>query len=61
MIDESRDRWLTDGDCTKCRRQKFCSNPCKRHNGAVQREFMGIVAGAIIKTMVEGAKRRRDN
>lgn len=60
-MDETRDRWLTDGDCTKCRRQKFCSKPCKRHKGAVQREIMGMVAGAMIKTMVEGAKRRRDD
>ena len=22
------DQWLLNGDCTKCRRDKFCSKPC---------------------------------
>lgn len=51
MVDESRDRWLTDGDCTKCRRQKFCSKPCKRHKGAVQREIAGAFANAMLKAL----------
>lgn len=60
-MDDNRDQWLLDGICSKCRRQKFCSKPCKRHKGAVQQELMEMVAGAMIKTMVEGAKRRRDD
>lgn len=60
-IIENGDRWLTDGDCTKCRRKKFCSKPCKRHKGAIQREITGMIAEAMINTMVKGAKRRRDN
>lgn len=25
----SNERWLTDGDCTKCRMQSYCNKGCK--------------------------------
>lgn len=28
MDDESRDRWLIDGDCTKYRRKEYCRTEC---------------------------------
>ncbi len=28
MSDESRDRWLIDGDCSKCRRKEYCGTEC---------------------------------
>ena len=28
MDDENRDRWLIDGDCSKCRRKEYCSTEC---------------------------------
>lgn len=24
------DSWLTDGNCSNCRREKYCSTPCKK-------------------------------
>lgn len=24
-----KDRWLTDGDCSKCRRESYCTKACK--------------------------------
>lgn len=61
METENRDRWLIDGNCTKCRRQKFCSKPCKRHKGAVQRELMGMMTSAMIKVMIGGTNRKGDD
>lgn len=28
MDDENRDRWLTDGDCSKCRKKDYCGTEC---------------------------------
>lgn len=36
--EEDRDRWLSDGDCSKCRRAKHCRKPCtmqKRRKQAI--------------------------
>lgn len=30
MSDELRDAWLIDGNCTKCRREKYCSKLCTK-------------------------------
>jgi len=30
MKPADNERWLTDGDCSKCRRAKYCSKPCTR-------------------------------
>lgn len=27
---EDNERWLSDGNCTYCRRAKYCSKPCTR-------------------------------
>lgn len=24
------EQWLLDGDCSKCRREKYCSKPCTK-------------------------------
>lgn len=41
---ENNERWLTDGDCTKCRRQKYCSKPCKRSENRRQAEMAMAIA-----------------
>lgn len=28
---ENNERWLTDGNCTKCRRADYCSKKCSAH------------------------------
>ena len=28
---ESSDQWNLDGDCDKCRRNKYCGSTCKAH------------------------------
>lgn len=56
---EDRDQWLSDGICNKCRRQKFCSKPCKRHKGAVQRDIASMISDAMVQTILRSSKRRR--
>lgn len=28
-MEESNERWKTDGDCSKCRRKLYCGKDCK--------------------------------
>ena len=34
-MNENADRWKTDGDCSKCRRQKYCGKRCRANRQAV--------------------------
>lgn len=34
---ESNEQWLLNGNCNKCRRQKYCSKGCKRNKISTQR------------------------
>lgn len=43
MSDESRDRWLIDGDCSKCRRKEYCGTEC----AASKRRTYGYLMEAI--------------
>lgn len=53
----SADQWLEEGNCDECRRQKYCSKPCKAHKIATQRMIRDLIlektGAAIIK---EGLK-----
>lgn len=43
------EQWLLDGDCDKCRREKFCSKPCKRG----QMRQRAYIAGAVMKAFAK--------
>lgn len=45
---ENNERWLIDGDCSKCRRQKHCSKPCRRAKNRQQAAIMGMLTSAMI-------------
>lgn len=38
-----RDRWLIDGDCSKCRRSNYCSKECKLHRAHRKREMWDTI------------------
>lgn len=43
MKPADNERWLTDGNCGKCRRKSYCSKPCtrqKRRRNAIMMEFI---------------------
>ncbi len=45
---ENSDRWLIDGDCSKCRRRQYCSKDCtkrKRSMNRMIRDFIGVNTG----------------
>ena len=37
------EEWLTDGDCDKCRRKKYCKTPCKAHKERFVRRVNNIM------------------
>ena len=51
------DQWLQGGDCNICRRQKYCSNPCKMSKMRRERITQKLITEAIAKRLFgkEGA------
>lgn len=47
--DAEGDQWARDGDCSKCRRQKYCSKSCKAYKVRQDRIFRKIFAEAVAK------------
>lgn len=45
------DQWLLLGDCSICRRRKYCSKPCTKGKRRRNAEFGAMVAEAMIKVM----------
>lgn len=43
------EQWLLNGDCSKCRREKYCSKPCTR----CKRETKAMMKALVAKTMNE--------
>ncbi len=58
------EQWNLSGDCSICRRNKYCSHPCtkrKRVDRAVTRsmvaDMMNIATGGIMKEAIEKTTR----
>ena len=51
-MSSNNEQWLTDGNCNECRRQKYCTSPCKpkrlenKRNGVYRNYFSGITNSA---------------
>lgn len=56
---EDNERWLSDGDCSKCRRQSYCKKPCtvkKRRYRQLIRDFILNKTGiAEVKDAIDDA------
>ncbi len=35
-MNEDNERWLSDGDCSKCRRKNYCQTACTRSKRALE-------------------------
>lgn len=38
------EQWKRDGICSRCRRQNYCSKPCKRNETRVKSEIAAFIA-----------------
>ena len=43
MPDHS-EQWLLDGLCNECRRQDYCTKPCKRNKVRIEREVNAYIS-----------------
>lgn len=44
---ELSEQWLLDGDCSKCRRVKYCKKPCTKMKRIAQYEMRRMIRSAI--------------
>ena len=47
----SNDQWKTTGDCTRCRRQKYCSHQCTANKRAAQKEIANTIISYLVKKL----------
>lgn len=47
---EPNEQWKLEGDCKKCRRQRYCTKGCKANRVASERFVNRIVAEALVNT-----------
>ena len=47
----SNEQWKTDGDCTKCRKQKYCSKPCNANKKATNKWLTNHIANYFAKKL----------
>ena len=52
---EDRDRWLSDGNCDYCRKEKYCSKDCTARKRA-KREIMRQILMKYLKSNNEEEK-----
>ena len=45
------EQWLLEGDCSVCRRKRYCTKGCKKNRIAKERQINAIITNAIIKRL----------
>lgn len=46
---EEYEQWKLDGNCAKCKRQRYCTKGCKRNKEAKEQEISNVLMSAIAK------------
>lgn len=41
------EQWLLNGDCSKCRREKYCHKPCTRHKRETKAMIHSLVSSKL--------------
>lgn len=40
---QDNEQWLLDGDCSKCRKNNYCSKPCTRHKRMINFRIKSLI------------------
>lgn len=56
-----KERWLSDGDCSKCRRESFCSKQCKPAKLKERAEVANAIADDVRAVLQENGIDDTDN
>ena len=57
---ENREQWKTEGDCTKCRREKYCRHQCRPNRERYHRAICYAVIEALEKAMNKPVKLKQE-
>lgn len=53
MVDTT-EQWKLEGDCSKCRRSKYCNKACKAHLSSFENDVKEVIANSKLgKRMLE--------
>lgn len=50
---EETEQWLFSGDCSKCRREKYCSKQCRKAASRERGILYSAMASAVLKVLSE--------
>ena len=50
----SNEQWKSGGDCSKCRRKKYCKKECSEHKRLVNRVIRQSAAKIITNVFMKG-------
>ena len=50
------ERWLSDGNCKKCRRKKYCKKPCTANKRRKESKLNSAVMSLMAKIMMGDGK-----
>lgn len=60
----ANEQWLLGGDCTKCRRQKYCQKDCKVHGQQVRRDIHSYIMSktkfGVIQELLDDAIKHKE-
>ena len=61
MILEDNERWLSDGDCSKCRKSEYCSKNCTARKKRITQEMTDFIMGKTgIRTFMNEIEKNND-
>lgn len=47
VISDSKDQWLSDGNCKQCRRASYCKKPCRACKEKIENDMHEKIAQKI--------------
>lgn len=54
------EQWIEGGDCSICRRARYCNTECKQHRLFERRRIFELANSIVAKAYVDHAKKVRD-
>lgn len=57
----TNEQWKSGGNCSKCRRQKYCSHECRERRNRLRRELEGVVVGKFSEALCSGVRKTKND
>lgn len=53
---ETSEQWLSNGDCSICRRRTFCHKDCKARSKSIEKDVESTISNILMKRIFGGGK-----